>query len=289
MQVDYTPFIDRMIDKYEGGYGWDKADPGGPTNFGVTCFDLAEHRGQKMTTMAAWVKPVHDMPRAEAEDIYRTKYARSVHFDDLSPGKDTVLLDYGVNSGIGRPIRVAAALLKVPASGTMTDQLVSAINAADANWFIDAVCTERLHFMHQIRGGSAWKSFGKGWGARVADLNTYSKHVASGTKLPAPIAPDLSQTFSAKSKANHDDPNLTKNTTGGAIAGGAGAGTAAHASGIPYWAIGLIIGTVVIAGVVYAVYKHRSNTTANNTVVLPLGIPPQPIPGVNGAVGLVPK
>jgi lysozyme family protein len=289
MQVDYTPFIDRMIDKYEGNYGWNKADPGGPTNFGVTCFDLAEHRGRKMTTMAAWVKPVHDMPRSEAEIIYRSKYAAHIRFDELGPGKDTVLLDYGVNSGLGRPLKVACALLKIPSTNTMTDQLLSAVNAANTNWFIDAVCTERLHFMHQIRGGSAWKSFGKGWGARVADLNTYSKHVASGNKLPAPQAPKIDP----HPKANHDDPNLTKNATGGAIAGSAGSATASHAAGIPYWAIGIIVGTVVIAGVVYAVYKHRSNTAANNTVVLP-PIPPQgmqstPLPGVGTVVGLVSK
>jgi lysozyme family protein len=284
MQVDYTPFIDRMIDKYEGPYGWNKADPGGPTKDGITCFDLAEERHEKMTTMAAWVKAVRDMPRSEAEGIYRTKYAAHIRFDDLGPGKDTVLLDYDVNSGIGRPIRVSRALLKLPGGNVMDDTLVAAINKTDANWFIDAVCTERLHFMHQIRGGSAWKEFGKGWGARVADLNTYSKHVASGTKLPAPPAPDLSKVPTPK--ANHDDPNLTKNTTGGAIAGGAGSATASHAAGIPYWAIGLIVGTVVIAGVVYAVYKHRSNTTANNTVVLPPGIPPQPIPGMQATRGM---
>jgi lysozyme family protein len=275
MQVDYTPFIDRMIDRYEGPYGWNKADPGGPTNFGITCFDLAEHRGQKMTTMAAWVKPVQDMPRQEAEDIYRTKYARAEHFDDLGPGKDTVLLDYGVNSGIGRSIRVAQALLKIPSASTMTTQLVSAINVADANWFIDAVCTERLHFMHQIRGGSAWTEFGKGWGARVADLNTYSKHVASGSKLAPPPAPDLANVPTPK--ANHDNPTLTQNTVGGVVAGSAGTAVSTHAAGVPYWAIGLIVGTVVIAGVVYAVYKHTSNTTANSTVVLPPSILPQPV------------
>ena len=132
MQVDYQPFIDRMISKYEGGYGWDKNDPGGPTNFGVTCFDLAEHRRQPMTTMAAWAKPVHDMPKSEAEDIYSVKYARSVRFSDLGPGKDTVLFDYDVNSGVGRPIRVARALLNLTGPNVMDADSVNkeALSAA---------------------------------------------------------------------------------------------------------------------------------------------------------------
>ena len=128
--------------------------------------------------------------------------------------------------------------------------------------------------MHQIRGGSAWKSFGKGWGARVADLNTYSKHVTSGNKLPAPLPPDLSQVPTPK--ANHDDPNLTKNATGGAVVGSGGSAVAAHSAGVPYWAIAGIVVVVVVAGVAYTVYKHRSNTLANATVVLP-PIPPQPL------------
>jgi lysozyme family protein len=281
MLTDYQPFIDRMIDKYEGKYGWDKNDPGGPTNFGVTCFDLAEERHQPMTTMAAWVQPVHDMPRSEAEAIYHTKYAAHIRFDELGPGKDTVLLDYDVNSGIGRPIRVARALLKQPGNNVMDNSLVLAINVADPNWFIDAVCTERLHFMHQIRGGSAWTHYGKGWGARVADLNTYSKHVASGSKLAPPPAPQIDP----HPKANHDNPTLTQNAVGSSIAGSAGSAAAAHASGVPIWATAGIVGVVVVAGVAYAMYKHRNNTVANTTVIIPPGlIPPQPILGMQAAV-----
>jgi uncharacterized membrane protein YebE (DUF533 family) len=77
-------------------------------------------------------------------------------------------------------------------------------------------------------------------------------------------------------KANHDDPNLTKNATGGVVAGSGGSAVTAHASGVPYWAIAGIVGVVVVAGVVYTIYKHRNNTVANATVVLP-PIPPQPV------------
>jgi lysozyme family protein len=51
MLENYVAFCSRMIKKYEGGYGWDKGDSGGPTKFGVTCYDLAAHRGQKMDSM----------------------------------------------------------------------------------------------------------------------------------------------------------------------------------------------------------------------------------------------
>jgi lysozyme family protein len=270
--ADYQPFIDRVIDRYEGGYGWDAKDPGGPTKYGITCYDLAEHRGQTMTSMSTWAPLVKAMSRQEAEDIYHSKYATGVQFDYLNPGCDTVLLDYGINSGDSRPIRVARALLKLPAGATMTPDLVAAINKADAKWFIDAVCTERLHFMHQIRGGSAWAEFGRGWGTRVSDLQVYSEHLALGTKGGA--EPTV---FPKAPKANHTDPQVATKSTKGTVAGGAAAGTAAHASGLPHWAVGVVVAGVIASGVAYAIYKNRANTAANHTVVLPATIPPQPV------------
>lgn len=276
MTPDYVPFVDRMITKYEGGYGWDKADPGGPTNFGITCYDLAEHRGQKMTSMSAWVEPVKTMPRAEAEAIYAKKYAAALRFEDLGPGKDTVLFDYGVNSGDSRPIRVARALLKLPAGGVMTTDLVTAINKADAKWFINAVCDERLSFMHAIRGGSAWTSFGKGWGARVSDLRTYSIALAAVTPQGdhRVVMPEIGITPGPK--ANHDSPKAATtatSSTGGAVVV---AGATAYATGMPTWAVVLIVAGVIVIGVVAALYEIRKNTAANAAVVVPITVPPQP-------------
>jgi hypothetical protein len=102
MQADYKAFVDRTIGRYEGGYGWDRADPAGPTKYRITCYDLAAHRGEKMTSMATWAPVVQAMPFAEAEDIYRSQYAVACRFDDLGAGKGCVL---------------AGALLAAPADG----------------------------------------------------------------------------------------------------------------------------------------------------------------------------
>lgn len=274
MQADYAVFIDRVIKRYEGGYGWNRKDPGGPTNFGITCFDLATHRGQKMDSMERWAAPVKAMTLNEAEGIYATKYATKDRFNDLSPGKDTVFLDYGINSGTVRPIRVARALLKLPdpAGGTFDDALLAAVNKADPKWFINAMCDERLHFMHAIRGGSAWAEFGKGWGARVADLRQYS--MALVNKTPAAQAPDLSQVPTPK--ATHVDPNAsTKPTIAGTAVSGGG-GIAAYLADLNWWYIGGAVGLVVAADLGYTLYKANRAKAADNTVVLPAGVVPQP-------------
>ena len=262
MQVDYQPFIDRVIHRYEGGFGWNHKDPGGPTNFGITCYDLAEHRGQKMTSMAAWEAPVRDMSLAEAEAIYKTKYATAIRFDALPAGPDCVMLDYGINSGSGRPIDVARVLCKCTGNtGRMDSDLLDAIRKVDPKWFVDQMCAERLRFMHAIRGGSAWVEFGHGWQARVDDLRAYGEHlVAGGTHETAPPAPDLSKVVTPK--AQHVPNTASGKTAGGAIVIGA----AAHAAGLPLWGVATACAGVLAAGVAYELWQEHRALAANNLV-----------------------
>lgn len=282
MQANYATFIERVIHRYEGGYGWDKGDPGGPTNFGITCYDLAEHRGVKMTNMSAWAPLVKAMPLPEAEDIYRTKYAKKLYFDLLRSGADCVVADYGINSGVARPLRVARSLLNF--TDPVDTALIAAINAAhnaDPKWFIDAMCQERLHFMHQIRGGSAWAEFGHGWGTRVADLDTYCDNLAIGAPAPAPPAPPTV----VHPKVVHGDPNATASTTTKTVITGAGAGAAAHIAGPPHWLVPAVIGTVLVAGIGFAIYQSRKHAAANAAVIIPPSVPPMPA-AVAQAIGV---
>src|ERR1700744_1013454 len=101
MQANYDAFIDRVIKRYEGGYGWNKRDPGGPTKYGITFYDLAEFSHVRVTAAdaGAWAAKVEAMPLSTAETIYKSKYATAVRFDDLPSGSDCVMLDYQINSG----------------------------------------------------------------------------------------------------------------------------------------------------------------------------------------------
>ena len=231
----------------------------------LTCFDLAEHRGQKMTSMAAWAPLVQQMTLEEAEAIYKTKYASAIRFDDLPPGVDCCMMDYGVNSGSSRPIRVARAITKVPSGGGMNQELLDAVKKIDPVQFVHAMCAERLAFMHAIRGGSAWAEFGGGWNARVQDLQVYCDHAAKNIAAAAPPAPDLSHVVTPK--AIHVAKTAGKQTTGGVIAGP----LAAHAAGAPLWAVAAIAAAIVVAGIGYEAWQAHKTAAANNTVLLPVG------------------
>jgi lysozyme family protein len=265
MLLDYTPFTDRMISRYEGGYGWNKKDAGGPTNFGITCFDLAQHRGQKMTSMVAWAPIVQAMTRTEAEEIYKVKYAAAIRFDDMPAGPDVVMMDYGVNSGTSRPIRVARAICNLP-GGAMDQALVDAIRKYDPHKFNDTMNAERLRFMHAIRGGSAWAEFGAGWGARVADLGTYATHLADGKPVgSAPPAPDLSHIV--QPKATHVPKTAGKLTTGGVVST-----PAAHFLGLTVGEIAALAGGVLAIGVGYEAWQANKAAAANALIHLPPGV-----------------
>lgn len=261
MQALYQVFIDRVIHRYEGGYGWNKKDPGGPTKYGITCFDLAEHRGQKMNSMAAWAGPVQAMTLEEAETIYNTKYATGIRFADLPAGVDCCMLDYGINSGNGRPIAVARRLVGVPGSNAKIDQaLLDAIKKRDPTQFIKAMCDERLKFMHAIKGGASWAEFGRGWQSRVDDLRVYCLHAAAGTPAAAPTAPDLTKVATPKAT------NVGKTAPKTTVAGGVSSGTALHLAGFHWgYVIAAIVGCVTL-GVLYEAYHDILAKKANDLV-----------------------
>lgn len=154
MKQNYNDCLNRLL-KDEGGYTNDPNDNGGPTNFGITLADYRKYI--KKTGTAADVK---DMTVDQAKSIYKSKYWNALDCDNLSSGVDYTVLDYGVNSGLGRPRK---ALQKFK-DKTGTD-------------LINAVNDERTAFLRAIGVGHNAK-FLNGWMARVKRVRTYSLQIA---------------------------------------------------------------------------------------------------------------
>jgi lysozyme family protein len=175
MKQDYQAFVERMISRYEGGYGWDRNDPGGPTKYGVTCYDLAAFLHDKMDSMVRWAPIVKAMSMVTADEIYETKYATACAFNALGVGKDCVVFDFGVNSGPSRSIKCAQDVVGVRVDGILGPVTLDAINKHDPRAFINGLCNTRLEFLRRL---GIWRTFGAGWSARVADLRSYSLNLA---------------------------------------------------------------------------------------------------------------
>lgn len=161
MKSNYDFCIKEVL-KSEGGYTNDPNDAGGPTNFGITLKDYRLYINPKGTAV-----DVQSMTVDQAKAIYKSKYWDAVNGDQLFSGIDYTTFDYAVNSGVSRAVKVLKSF-----EPCTVPELINKIN------------DERLHFLHNIRNGSDWVHFGKGWNDRVARVRKDSLALST-SKTPS--------------------------------------------------------------------------------------------------------
>lgn len=146
--MSYTQFkkCHAVTSKWEGGWSDHAADPGGKTMYGITegvWRAWQRTNGQKLT-------PVRHITRAQAEEVYRHNYWQKSGAENLNPGVDLAVYDASVNSGVSRGRKWLLASIGGPDHET-----------------VKRICDRRLGFVQSLR---IWKTFGKGWGRRIADI-----------------------------------------------------------------------------------------------------------------------
>jgi lysozyme family protein len=145
MQSCYPEAISRVL-KSEGGYSNHPSDPGGETMYGIT---VAVARANGYTGA------MRTMPLDEAKRIYKARYADPCHFDDLPAGLDYAILDYAVNSGVGRANKVLRRVLALDDAAPF-HQILGQLSTRDPKAVINAVCDERLRFLSGLK---TWSVF----------------------------------------------------------------------------------------------------------------------------------
>jgi lysozyme family protein len=148
------------IRKDEGdAYTNDPADSGGPTKFGITLKDVQLHLNKNATA-----EDVKALTWDKAKWIYKTKYWDSLDADNLPSGLDYTVVDYGVNSGLGRPRKAL--------------QQFKSLQGVE---LIDAINNERMGFLKALAARRPKdQKFLKGWTNRVERVRAYSKVLAKG-------------------------------------------------------------------------------------------------------------
>lgn len=244
----YDEAVRRLL-AHEGGYTNHPADPGGPTNFGITIHDY--RRYVKPGATAADVKA---MKVAEAKRIYRAKYWDAQRCDELPAGVDYAVFDYGVNSGIGRSKKVLQRVVGVKADGVLGPLTLRAVNASDPKAIVIAICDERLRFLKRLR---TWAVFGRGWGRRVADVKAVALALAANASAPA-----TSDTV-ANGKGAIASPTKKAIVSAAAVAAaGAAAAQQAHAGGFSIDVIVIIAVVAIIAAVTVVLLWSRHHAKA---------------------------
>ena len=235
----YDAALARLL-AHEGGYTNDAADPGGPTNFGIT---IADYR--KYVKPGATAADVRAMKVEEAKAIYRSKYWDAQRCDALPAGVDYAVFDYGVNSGIGRSGKVLRRVLGLPDNDWRTsNDVLAALGKRDAKAIVAAVCDERLRFLQRL---STWPVFGRGWGARVAEVKAYALKLAAGATAAAPTPAATSAGKGVVPVAR----GAQQGSAGAVIAAGAAAAQQAHQSGAGIATV-IIIAMLALAAAIAA-------------------------------------
>jgi lysozyme family protein len=173
---------------HEGGYVDHPQDPGGATNKGVTLTVLQRFYGASMGT-----DDLRAITDAQLEHIYKTGYWDKCRCDDLPDGADYVVFDQAVNSGPGRSAKWLQVAVGAMVDGGIGPQTIAAILEHAPTQVINAMCDERLAFMKRIRNGDAWKTFGRGWQARVESVREYGLRLATGTHAGSDQTPELEE------------------------------------------------------------------------------------------------
>ncbi|KZL06754.1 putative Peptidoglycan domain protein [Pseudovibrio axinellae] len=168
----------------EGGFAnrSRKADPGGPTNLGITQATLEAWRGRPVS-----VEEVKRLGREEALKIYRAQYWDSVKGDALPRGLDYAVFDFAVNSGPARAAKTLQQILKVKVDGVIGVLTLQAVKAHSVNSLINLLCAARLKFMKRLKN---WQFNKNGWSRRVRHVQERSLELANNATIkiaPKPV------------------------------------------------------------------------------------------------------
>ncbi|KZK76406.1 putative Peptidoglycan domain protein [Pseudovibrio sp. W64] len=167
MQDTFQLIVSDLLES-EGGFAHRsrKADPGGPTNFGITQRTLSAWRGQSVS-----VQEVRSMERAEAVDIFRAQYWDAVKGDKMPSGLDYALFDFAVNSGPARAVKTLQSILGVAADGLAGVETLGALKSHNLDDLVGKLSAERLRFMKRLKN---WPYNKNGWMRRVRDVQQRS-------------------------------------------------------------------------------------------------------------------
>ena len=150
----------------EGGYVFNKNDPGGMTNLGCTKAVWEEFVGHPVSEA--------DMRALTPKDVaplYKRKYWDKISGDQLPAGLDYAVFDAAINSGPGRAAKWLQEVVGVQADGAIGYKTILALEKTPLARIIALYNDKRLQFLESL---PTFATFGKGWSNRVSSVQTIS-------------------------------------------------------------------------------------------------------------------
>jgi lysozyme family protein len=150
-------------------------DLGGPTRYGIIQREYDKYRKAKgMPT-----KSVNLISEPEYNEIYEKNYWNPVRAEWLSGPLGLALFDTAVNLGVGGALSRLQAALKIPISGTWTQEISDVIHDVDQTQIALIICNLRIKKRYErVKRAPSQKVFLQGWLNRDKDLINKVKSLA---------------------------------------------------------------------------------------------------------------
>jgi lysozyme family protein len=161
----------KAILHHEGGYVNHPSDPGGMTNLGVTKRVWEEWVGHEVDE-----KAMRALTPEMVAPLYKKKYWDRIKGDDLPTGVDYAVFDAAVNSGPGRAAKWLQGCVGVEQDGGIGPKTLAAVAAFDPKELVEDYAKRRLSFLMDL---PHWGTFGRGWGRRVAEVQTVASSMTA--------------------------------------------------------------------------------------------------------------
>lgn len=167
--MNFRDMMERIL-AHEGGYTNNPLDRGNWTSGKVGRGKL---KGTKfgVSAMSYPHLDILNLTRSDACEVYFEDFY--CHFEGLviGPTARYQLLDYAVNSGVGRATKALQKAVSVQPDGVVGPKTRAAALRVGNNYIVMAVLADRLEFMISL---SVWKTFGRGWAKRIAQNLRYA-------------------------------------------------------------------------------------------------------------------
>ncbi|CUX20420.1 MULTISPECIES: glycoside hydrolase family 108 protein [Agrobacterium tumefaciens complex] len=238
--TDRFEICQAVTGKWEGGWSDHPDDPGGKTMYGIT--EIRWHQYQDKMSMKR--TPVRNITMAQALKFYRSEFWLACGADKLFPGVDLAVYDASVNSGVSRGRK----------------WLLASAGSNDHSETVKKICRARLSFMQSLK---IWKTFGKGWGRRVADIEARGVAMAlaamglSPSQVSGKIKTEATQ--SAKQASSAKKAATTSATAASAPAAASVVEPSTVTDATTVWILVAIVAAGAVATVIFIAKKRAAD------------------------------
>lgn len=143
-------FIQEAILKDEGGYVFDRADPGGETKYGIS-------------KRAYPKEDIKNLTPARALEIYTRDYWERAGTDSLPCSLAYCVFDFGVNAGVSRSVKTLQRVLQTQQNGILDQGVLNKILKMDQAKLCREFTLARMRFYEGLQK----PKYLKGWQARA--------------------------------------------------------------------------------------------------------------------------